>query len=340
MSLKSIRESYSKLLTAFADAGVVLSESQKADVDSFVLAIESNMSRQRETAIRQTKKLVEAKMEREYRKAFESVMESMRENAALAAKIQEKVARIDEHKKVAGQVDGYLDLYVESVLPRKTVVDYDRMQKLEKLHESLKDVLVAGDDAVEAKVRQLEESYRVKQSKCETEVARVTAKLNESSKFALELKRELDAAKAVQLLESKTKDLPAYEAKAVKKVLNGAVNEKEVDEKFGKTLECVKKDMKKVAEEKEAGEEAEVKSEVEKILEGEDGEDEVTEDDMLKDRPHNGHVPAGVAEEDDEDFETMETVEFDEEGDVRLDESEVIDADLMSMWCNQSVERT
>jgi len=74
MSLKSIRESYSKLLTVFNDAGVKLSESQKADIDAFVLAIESNISKQREDAIRQTRKLVESKMEKEYREVFESIM--------------------------------------------------------------------------------------------------------------------------------------------------------------------------------------------------------------------------------------------------------------------------
>lgn len=47
MSLKSIRESYSKLLTVFNDAGIKLTESQKADLDTFILALESTMSEQR-----------------------------------------------------------------------------------------------------------------------------------------------------------------------------------------------------------------------------------------------------------------------------------------------------
>ena len=75
-------------------------------------------------------------------------------------------------------------MYVESVLPHKTIVDYHRMQKLEKLHESLKDLLVVDEDAVSAKIKQLEESYKVKQSKCETEVAKARAKLDESMKTA------------------------------------------------------------------------------------------------------------------------------------------------------------
>ena len=86
MSLKSIRESYSKLLTAFKDAGVTLNESQKGDLDTFVLALESGMENQRKNAIEMTKK------EREYRKVFESVMASMQENARLASKVQQKIA--------------------------------------------------------------------------------------------------------------------------------------------------------------------------------------------------------------------------------------------------------
>jgi hypothetical protein len=64
-------------------------------------------------------------------------------------------------------------------------------------------------------------------------------------------------------------------------------------------------------------------------------EAEVEEDDILKNRPHNAHVALEVGEE---KFETMEEVQFDEDGDVQLDESEVIDSDLMQTWCNQSVE--
>lgn len=87
MSLKSIRDSYTKLLDTFSAAGVTLNESQKGDVDTFILALENQMGVQRRAAIRQTKAAVEKKLEREYRQVFESVMDAMRENAELAAKI-------------------------------------------------------------------------------------------------------------------------------------------------------------------------------------------------------------------------------------------------------------
>lgn len=335
MSLKSIRESYSKLLAVFNEAGVKLSESQKGDLDTFVLAIESTMEKQRAAAIRQTKRAVESRMEKEYKSLFESVMANMQKNAELASKIENKVTQINESKKIAGKVNDYLDLYVESVLPKKTIVDYDRMRKLEKIHESLKDALLVTEDSVADKIEALEESYKAKVSKCETEVAKMQVKLNESMKNELKMKKRLDAVKAVELLEAKTKDLPSFEARQVKKHLKEATAP-EIEKNFEKTLESVRKGMKEADEEMEKTVESEIADIIEK---------DVEENDILKDKPHNAHVPAKKAEEADaeeveeeEDFETMEIIKTNEDGDIELDESDVIDSGLMNLWCRQSVE--
>ena len=338
MSLKSIRESYSKLLTVFNDAGVKLTEAQKADLDTFVLALESTMSKQRQEAIRKTKLAVEAKLDKEYSAEFKKVMESMAENQKLAAKVQNKITQINESKKLATQVNDFLDLYVESVLPKKTIVDYDRMQKLEAIHESLKDVLLVNEDSIAEKKAQLEESFKHEKSKCETEVAKMQVKLNESMARTQELKRKIDQFKALELLESKTKDLPTFEARAVKKRLAEATAP-EIQKTFNKVLESVQAEAKKAEEEAETT----LESEIDKIVDAEEDQLQETdaadkngklkEDDLLKGRVHNGHL-----EEAEEDFETMETVECDTNGNVKLDESEVIDPNLMKLWCAQSVE--
>lgn len=326
MSLKSIRESYSKLLTAFKDAGVALNESQKGDLDTFVLALESGMENQRKKAIKMTKKAVEAKMESEYRKVFESVMASMKENARLASKVQQKIAQIEESKKISQKVDQYLDMYVEKVLPKKTVVDYDRMRRLEKLHESLKDALVADEDAVQEKVKQLEESYKVKKSKCETEVAKARAKLDESVQISRGLKAELEKLRAVKLLESKTKDLPAFEARRVKRRLAEATVD-EIEKKFDKELEAVREDAKQAKEASGQAEKETIESEIDAIISDDVGEDEIR---RPKNQPHNLHQV--------DEFETTQDVNVDEDGDVTLDESDVIDGDIMKLWCRQAQE--
>lgn len=66
------------------------------------------------------------------------------------------------------------------------------MQKLEAIHESLKDVLLVNEDSIAEKKAQLEESFKHEKSKCETEVAKMQVKLNESMARTQELKRKID----------------------------------------------------------------------------------------------------------------------------------------------------
>jgi len=99
---------------------------------------------------------------------------------------------LNESKKLSSKVSGYLDLYLESVCPKKSIVDYAKMKKLEQINESLRDVLLANDDAVVEKKAQLEESFKKEKGKLETEVAKMQVKLNESMEKSQELKKKLD----------------------------------------------------------------------------------------------------------------------------------------------------
>ena len=339
MSLKSIRESYSKFLTALNDAGVKLDESQKGNLDSFIIAIESKMTKQKEAAVKATKKIVTEHLEKEYKKVFESIMSHMQENSELAAKVQGKISTIKESKKIADKVSNYLDLYVESVLPKKTILDYDRMQKLESLHESLKDLLVVNEDAVESKKAALQESFNKDKKALETEIAKLQVKLNESMAKTQKLNKKIDSFKAMELLESKTKDLPDYEARQMKKRLAEA-STVEIEKTFSKVLESVKEEMK----EAELEEETSIEEEVKDIIEC-DGED-VKENDILKNRKHNAHVDEAedVKENDllkgrthNAHVDEAEDKEVDEaEDDVELDESYVIDSNLMKWFCDKA----
>ena len=327
MSLKSIRESYSKLLGTFNDAGVKLNESQKADLDTFVMALESTMTKQREAIIKKTQKAVTEKLESQYKTVFESIMQNMKKNTELASKIQNYKVRLDESRKIADKVDSYLNLYVESALPTKDIVNYDKLRKLEKIQESLRDVLLVNDETIEAKKAQLDEAYKTDKSKCETEVAKLTVKLNESMAKSQQLMKKLNQYKAMDLLESKTKDLPSYEARQVKKMLAEATVP-EIEAKFDKTLERVRTQVKESTKKMDST----LESEINKIVQE---DDDLEENDMLNGRPHNGHKSVKEAEDDDEEFETSETVTLDDEGDVRLDESDVIDQATMKWYCSQ-----
>ena len=333
MSFKSIRDNYSKLLEALNESGVKFDASQKSALDNFIIALESTASNQRTQAISMAKRMTEAKLEREYKQVFESVMKHTQEHYELAGKIQDKVTALNESKKISKKVEAYLDLYAESVCPKKVIVDYAKMKKLEQINESLRDVLLANDDAVIEKKAQLDESFKKEKGKLETEVAKMQVKLNESMEKAQQLKKKLDQYKALELLESKTKDLPSFEASKIKRHFAEATAP-EIEKNFKKVLESVKKDAKEAAKETETT----LESEVSKIV---NEDEDLEENDILRNRPHNAHIndPKGVVnEEEDEDFETTETITYNEDGDIELGEEDVIDESTMKQWCNMSFE--
>lgn len=342
MSFKSIRDSYSQLIQAFSESGVKLNESQKASLDTFIVALESKMSKQKEATVKATKKVVIEHLEKEYQKVFESILEHQAENAELAGKIQSKIQSINESKKISRAVNNYLDLYVESILPEKKIVDYDRMQKLEALHESLKDLLVVNEDVVKAKTAQLEESFSKNKKDYETQIAKLQVKLNESMSKTQALNNKIEQFKALELLESKTADLPTFEARKLKKRFANATTA-EIEKDFTMVLESVQNEMKEEAAEEETTLEAEIKD----IIEAED----IKENDILRNRKHNAHFDVNETEGGDkieecddtkevneQEFETMESVNFDESGDIVLDESEIIDSNLMKLWCSTSAK--
>lgn len=348
MSLKTIRDSYQKLLTTLNEAGVKLDASQKSGLDGFILSIEESISSQRQKAIKLTKEATEKKMEKEYREVFESIMKHTQEHYELAAKVQEKIALMNESKRLSDKVDNYLDLYLESVCPKKTIVDYAKMKKLEAINESLRDVLLANDDAVVEKQAQLEESFKKRKGDLETEVAKMQVKLNESIEQKQEMQKKLDQYKALELLESKTKDLPSFEAARIKKHFSNASAD-EIETHFDEVFESMKTEAKKAEDEVETT----LESEVMKIVDSEEVEEndllngkphnnhvvdeteEVEENDMLKGRPHNNHLNE---EDEEEDFETTETVKFNEDGDVELDDDDIINESTMNRWLRNAME--
>jgi len=98
----------------------------------------------------------------------------------------------------------------------------------------------------------------------------------------------------------------------------------EIEKNFDSVLESVKRKAKADVKEADLALEDEVKNVIAE-------EDDVNEDDMLKNRPHNGHHddPASVVSEDEELFETSEDVTTDEDGNIELGEDEVIDESFM-----------
>ena len=91
MALKTLQKKYDELLKVFEEVGVTLTEAQKDSLDTFMLDFQNKLNETRDSAIRATKKLVEEKMEKEFREVFESINAKQR-------KIYQKCGEMDVKK--------------------------------------------------------------------------------------------------------------------------------------------------------------------------------------------------------------------------------------------------
>ena len=89
------------------------------------------------------------------------------------------------------------------------------------------------------------ESFNKDKKAYETKIAKLQAQLNESMRKTQKLNSKIDSFKAMELLESKTKDLPTFEARKMKKRFADATTV-EIEKNFKRVLESVQKEMSKV----------------------------------------------------------------------------------------------
>jgi hypothetical protein len=192
-------------------------------------------------------------------------------------------------------------------------------------------MLVVDEDAVQTKKAELTESFNKDKKAYETKIAKLQAQLNESMKKTQKLNDKIDSFKAMELLESKTKDLPTFEARKMKKRFADATAV-EIEKNFSRVLESVQKEIK----EEEKDDEVTLEEEIKDIIES---DEEVKENDYLKGRKHNGHIDEAEDDEEkpvkeaEEPYETMESFKFDKYGDVILESEDIIDAEYMKSLC-------
>lgn len=251
MSLNSIKKNYTTLLKAFSEAGAKLNESQKASLDNFVMDLEETMNNQRDKTIRATKKLVEEKLEKEYKTVVESIIKHQKENSELAGKLQNKVVELNESNKIAEAVDSYLNEYIDEVLPKKTIVDYTRMQKLEKIHESLKSMLAISESDIDDKATEQKSILESEIQKLNKMIKDKDQEINESKKTFDKISKENSKLKAKEFVSEKVKDLPIMESTKILKKTSGMTLE-DVKKNYKTILESVQNEIKEEQEVKEA----------------------------------------------------------------------------------------
>lgn len=302
MALKTLQKKYDELLKVFEEVGVTLTEAQKDSLDTFMLDFQNKLNETRDSAIRATKKLVEEKMEKEFREVFESINAKQR-------KIYQKCGEMDvkkSQKVLAEAVDQYLSEYVKEILPKKSIVDYERMNRLEQREEILKEMLIVNDDAFKSKVDQVKEELKT-QMQCESQELR--DKLAECEKVIAESKTKTDEitmkyeklAKK-DLINEKTKNLPIVESKRVQKKLS-EMTVQEIEKNFKTVLESVQEEIKD--EQDKAQEEKNLEEAITELIEGKG--DETSEKTGADDTENTESNPEAVTDEPEEDDEVPVT---------------------------------
>ena len=228
----------------------ILSEDQIKEFESFgsqiQATIQEKVEAEKEEALSEAKKEAEVKIseseahhEEELRKieeAFDSVVEKMNEVKAKEIKLALYNYRNNEtltfkEEKVVEGIDKYLSAVVEDHLPEQPVVDYAKLDRLEKTFESMRDTLLISSDEVQSKVDSILEDVQ-------EELAQKSDMLNEAIKRNIEYKAELDGIEAKNTLSEKVSDLPEFERKKLEKVFKESTTE-EINEAFEAELEKI-----------------------------------------------------------------------------------------------------
>tara|TARA_A100001011_G_scaffold335463_1_gene364414 strand:- start:817 stop:1677 length:861 start_codon:yes stop_codon:yes gene_type:complete len=158
-----------------------------------------------------------------------TISESKIKLALYNYKLNEKLS-FNEEKVVEG-IDKYLSTVVEDHLPEQPVVDYAKLDKLEKTFESMRDTLLITNDDVQTKVDNILEDVQ-------EELSQKSDLLNDAIKRNIEYKTKLDKIDAENTLSEKVSDLPEFERTKLEKVFSESTSE-EINEAFEKELEKI-----------------------------------------------------------------------------------------------------
>ena len=331
---KSIKNNYKTLLESFAKEGIKFTDAQKQALAGFMVSLQKNFqavqeskdkasfikgkksgyhngysvgyneaSEKAQAVLRKSSMLTEA----QYREKIEKIIRNITEHNTLASKINLKKAVNEDHRELSRKLDNYLKLYVEDVLPKKQIVDYKKMQKLQDLVESLKNVLVVNDDDFASRAEKIEESVGKENFILKRKLARANAQLNESAEKNMSILKRLDMVKARRLVEASCKDIPDFEAKKILEHFCGSSLE-EVKKNFKKVYESVSSGKKPDEEDPEDSKslEEEIKNIVSDGSEDDDSsssDDEKTRDEKVKANESEEDTDAEDDEEDPEETE-------------------------------------
>lgn len=124
----------------------------------------------------------------------------------------------------ASTVSSFIDETINESMPKKTVVDYDRLRNLEGICESFKKVLSINDETIA-------ESFKSAKEEFAKELASAKETLQEQTKRRIAAEQVLESVKAENLLLKKVSSLPTSDQKVLLESFKGATTQ-QINEGF------------------------------------------------------------------------------------------------------------
>ena len=143
----------------------------------------------------------------------------------------DKLVKIYEHKqapdKIVEAVSDFMETYLEEVMPKSSMINEARLNRLEKMYGTMKQLLVVNDEFVSTEVKEAVEDANSQLSSKDKEIDRLMLE-------KVELKKKISEIEATQLLAEKCTQYPpkvqAYLNARFKDATSKEISEKAINE--------------------------------------------------------------------------------------------------------------
>ncbi len=197
----TIKENFEGLLETIKSAGINLTESQMASLTKFKEAMEAKVS--------EAEKATEARITKEYREIFESLLDNLMEHEKLTGRVRalKEAKRVEAKQKeiMAEHLDKYLNSCLEEVITEKSAVDYAKMKKYETLVESMKGLVLENADEVKKFKADLEKKYKAENSNLIKENKELTEKVSKLTTKGKVLKEQVELERQLPSLRPRSR---------------------------------------------------------------------------------------------------------------------------------------
>lgn len=318
----NVKEKFNQMIQDLVKHGVI-TESQTGSFKPIVEYFEQQIAEADKKAVQTVKKVSESMLadyDDQMKKTLTETFNLMKTREDLSRrKALAKKAKLTE-AKIINQVDQYLNYFVEKYLPKKIVVDYDRLNTLENLFEGFKASLAVNDKMIQEHAKQLKESVEDEQQADKDKIKDLEEEVANLLDACANLKKKIKENAIREKLDKKLKDVPALEAKRVKKYFESEdVDLDKFDAEFDRVLNLVKKAL--ADDPTDDDQQGAIDNQIDNIIGANEGEEE--------DKPEDDEEKVDEGEDDLDDLPTKD--EDDGPKDDKVRESR-----LMSQWINRS----